>query len=291
MIIELKSERARATVSTRGATLMSWQVDGVDVLDGYRDEAEHETLDGYRSAVLAPWPNRVCDGRWNDDGVIRDLRDAGNYDPQGLHGLVVDHEFDVVSRDDDTLRLASVIEPTAGYPYRVRITVAFHIGGNEISVTVAGENLSDVAAPIGLGWHPYFHSDLAGKHGAWDAKASHWVAVDDRGIPLVAPFHEFTGFDPVPSKKWDNALAGVEGAIEFPVATGRVRLEANLVSEDLGVGVWHIFTGSTLARARYESVAVEPCTVMADSLNRFRNQMLVDAGDVKRLDIVARYKP
>lgn len=289
MIIELKNDQARAAVSTRGATLMAWQVGGVDVLDGYVNEVELDTLDGYRSAVLAPWPNRIADGCWNDDGVVRDLRDAGNDDPQGLHGLVVGHDFDVVDQQEEKLQLASVIEPTEGYPYRVRMTVSFKLSGSTLAVNIAGENLSGEAAPIGLGWHPYFHTDLAGEHGLWNVEASHWIEVDGRGIPTDEPFQEFTGFDPAPSKTWDNALAGVGNTIEFPVAQGRVRMEANLAGDELGVGVWHIFTGSALERARFESVAVEPCTVMADSLNRLRAQMIAEPGDTRELAIVVSF--
>lgn len=70
------STRGQVTlkVSTIGATLLSYQIDGTEFIDGYLSEDELQTQDGFRSAVLVPWSDRLCDGRYSstiykDDGV------------------------------------------------------------------------------------------------------------------------------------------------------------------------------------------------------------------------------
>ena len=55
----------RAVVTEVGATLRSYAVNGVDVLDGF-DAGEMSSAG--RGQILAPWPNRLEDGRYTRYG-------------------------------------------------------------------------------------------------------------------------------------------------------------------------------------------------------------------------------
>lgn len=289
MLITLHAADEELVVSTIGATIMSWISNGVSLIDGYLDEDELRTLDGYRSAVLAPWSNRIHDGKWDDDGTIRAVVDAGNTDPEGLHGLVFDSEFEVVEQSDSSIKLSTAIEPSAGYPYEVTLHVTYTLEERGLVVEIEARNDSDSAAPIGLGWHPYFYRSETG--GEYAITGTHYVNVDEVLVPTAEPFVAFDGFGESIPDLWDNAITGVDQTVEFPVRGGKLSMTANLATEPLGMGVWHVFSGSMLKRGKFESIAVEPCTAMGDALNRLREHMLVAPGETATLTTHVVYSP
>ena len=68
----------------------------------------------YRGAVIAPWPNRVVDGRYTFDGRIHQLPlnepDRGH----ALHGLAHWVRWAVASAGPDRVRLEHHLVPQAG---------------------------------------------------------------------------------------------------------------------------------------------------------------------------------
>ncbi|MGH8894923.1 MAG: aldose 1-epimerase family protein, partial [Actinomycetes bacterium] len=54
-----------AVVAEMGATLRSYDVAGLPVVDGF---GANVRPDGGRGQILAPWPNRVRDGRYSFAG-------------------------------------------------------------------------------------------------------------------------------------------------------------------------------------------------------------------------------
>ena len=62
---EITHGSQQAVVTEVGATLRAYRVDGVEVLDGFGAE---ELATGGRGQVLAPWPNRLGDGRYTFEG-------------------------------------------------------------------------------------------------------------------------------------------------------------------------------------------------------------------------------
>lgn len=289
MLVTLRRGEDALVVSTIGATVLEWSSGGVSLIDGYLDEAELRTLDGYRSAVLAPWSNRVRDGKWDDAGAIRSLADAGNVDPEGLHGLVFDRDFDVIDQSATLVVFRTVIDATDGYPYELTVDVSFDLSERGLAVSISARNDSDHAAPVGLGWHPYFFRSA--QPDEYAIVGSHYVDVDEQLIPTSDPFVTFEGFGDTIPDSWDNAITGVRRDVTFPVREGSVTMSANFDTDPLGIGIWHVFSGWALNRGKLESVAVEPCTAMGDALNRLRDQMLVEPGATKILKIDVSYSP
>ena len=201
------STRGQVTlkVSTIGATLLSYQIDGTEFIDGYLSEDELQTQDGFRSAVLVPWSDRLCDGRYSsaiykDDGVgdrprigqspgpftADHIFSAKNpkYEP-GIHGLVYDKDFKVVENSSESLRLELHLESEPGYPFELLISVSFDITPDGDLVTrISAQNQSLLACPIFIGWHPYFLLD--GPLGQADLRiyGSSVVETNDDLIPL-----------------------------------------------------------------------------------------------------------
>lgn len=111
----------RVLLALRGATLLSWQVgrgaagqlaepteqlteptepteltELTELTDGYRDEAELLSQDGVRAGLLAPFPNRVADGRYHYGGRDHDLLPGHVVDRTVYHGFAREAPFRLV---------------------------------------------------------------------------------------------------------------------------------------------------------------------------------------------------
>ena len=141
-----------AEIASVGASLRSLRHDGRDLVVPF--EAD-EVRPGYRGATLAPWPNRVVDGRYVDDGVHQlalTEPDRGH----ALHGLVCWQEFAPVGEvNEGRVELRATIVPQQGYPHRVEVAVVFALGADGLATTVTGTHLGQGWAPWGTGPHPY----------------------------------------------------------------------------------------------------------------------------------------
>jgi len=141
-----------AVVASVGASLRSLTHDGRHLVVPF---VADEVRPAYRGATLAPWPNRVVDGRYSFGGTEHQLPLTEPGRGHALHGLAAWLDYDAVDKGSDHVTLAAVIEPQTGYPWRVRVTTTFALGDDGLTQTVRGENLSAHSVPFGTGPHPY----------------------------------------------------------------------------------------------------------------------------------------
>lgn len=274
MIIELAEGTSRASVSSIGATLLSWNVAGVEVIDGYREEAELATLDGYRSAVLTPWSNRLRGAKWTDqDGIIRDVESTSG--SEGLHGLFATFDFSATSGKNWVEFNGQRLGDDA-YPYDICVCVRYEIVGEFLNFSVTTTNNADRPAPITMGWHPYFLVDSLDQ-AVITVPAQNRILVDDALIPLPGE----NAFAALPTKSFtlgaddDFAVTGltpVDGVyvatLETPDRLLTISFDTVDTSNNIGRALFHLYSGGALARGKNSSVAIEPCASMTDSYNR-----------------------
>lgn len=150
--VTLRYEDQLARVDPVGGRVTRYDVGPTQVVAG----CEHPDLFAYRGALLAPWPNRVTDGRWTWRGrqLQLPLDDPTGVDA-ALHGLVVHADFDVVDHSPSTVSLVHHLAPTAGYPFPLRIEVGYALGSSGLTCSLTAVNVGTEAAPVGLGVHPY----------------------------------------------------------------------------------------------------------------------------------------
>ncbi|MBV8195063.1 MAG: hypothetical protein JOY80_05990, partial [Candidatus Dormibacteraeota bacterium] len=81
---EMRSGEQRVVVVSVGGGIREYEVAGTPLLDGYAVDA---MADGGRGQLLAPWPNRIRDGRYRWDN--RELQLALTEPDKGhaIHGL------------------------------------------------------------------------------------------------------------------------------------------------------------------------------------------------------------
>jgi aldose 1-epimerase len=150
--VTITSGALTATIASVGASLRTLTHGGRDLVVPY---AAAEVRPVYRGAILAPWPNRVVDGRYRFDGVDHELALTEPSRSHALHGLVAWQDFDVVVHEPDRAVLRSVIEASMGYPFRVVVDVEYRVDDHGLHTAVTGTNTGDRPAPWGCAPHPY----------------------------------------------------------------------------------------------------------------------------------------
>ncbi|WP_193597090.1 aldose 1-epimerase family protein [Microbacterium sp. YJN-G] len=141
-----------AVIASIGATLRVLRHEGRDLVVPF--EAD-EVRPAHRGATLAPWPNRIVDGRYAFGGVERQLPLTEPTRGHALHGLLSWAEFSDRVVEDDRVVLVAVIEPSLGYPFRVEVETEYRLDADGLEQTVTARNLGSDAAPWGTGPHPY----------------------------------------------------------------------------------------------------------------------------------------
>jgi aldose 1-epimerase len=278
----------RAVVTEVGATLRSYTVGGVAVIDGFG--LTDMCSDG-RGQVLAPWPNRLGDGQYAIDG--RAGRAAWD-EPRrrnAIHGLVRWAPWRLSSRAQNVVTLGCTLFAQPGYPWRLDLSVEYRLGREGLTVTTEATSADEVPAPFGLGFHPYVtvggpFIDTA----RLTVPGRRCLVTDERGLP--------TG---------DTVVAGSELDFTSGRRIGPTRLDtayADLVRDDRGhacvvlddpdsgrgVTVWMderfryvmVYTADAVEPAgrRRQSIAVEPMTCPPDAMRSGADLLRLERGTV-----------
>ena len=291
VIVATPDGATRVTVARRGATLLSWEVnrnrlgDPLDLVDGYRDEAELWSQDGVRNGVLAPFPNRVADARYRFADAEYDLLPGRTSSRLIYHGFARELPFDlaeaVVSADGARLTFSTRIQSGrhSGYPFRLDFAVTYLVTADEIEITTRATNQGTTAAPYAAGWHPYFR--LPGTVDDWtlEIPARTLVRTDEALIPLdgEAAYQSLDDCPALDFRRSRKLSALVIDACFTDLAFGpdqrsETVLRHTQTPDELRVwqsaGSVHVFTGDTLARDRRRSIALEPVEVVTNAFNR-----------------------
>lgn len=150
--LRLAAHGYEAVIASVGATLRMLTFEGRDLVVPFDAD---EVRPGYRGTTLAPWPNRVVDGRYRFGGSEHQLALTEPERGQALHGLLTWTEFSDRLVLDDRVVLAAVIEPQTGYPFRIEVETEYRLSADGLRQTVTARNIGADAAPWGTGPHPY----------------------------------------------------------------------------------------------------------------------------------------
>ncbi|CAO5149877.1 aldose 1-epimerase [Frankia sp. AiPs1] len=282
--VTLEYGSARVVVTEVGAGLREYRVGDRDVLDGYPVDA---MASRGRGQLLAPWPNRIADGRYEFGGSTHQL--ALNEVPlrNASHGLVRWSAWQLDQPAPDVARASFVLRAQSGYPFTIAFTADYRLAAEGLTVSITATNVGAEPAPVGLGMHPYVAvAGLGG--GAQRADevtltipASTRLVTDERMIPTSAVPVDDGADDP--GRGFDFRAARPIGELVLDTcytdlvrdADGRSRTVLAGPGGD-SVTVWmdeawdylQVFTGDTLGAAeRRRSIAVEPLTCPANAFN------------------------
>jgi aldose 1-epimerase len=263
----------RAIVSEVGATLRAFTVAGESVIDGFGpDEWSH----GGRGQVLAPWPNRLGDGRYTFDGVSAQAPLDEVEHHNAIHGLVRWLPWRMSGCAQNRVSMACELRPSPGYPFSLRLEIEYRLGRDGLTVLADAENMGDHNLPFGLGFHPYLTVGTAVVDEVrLRVPAQRRLVTDDRGLPIGAAgvagsIFDFNAGCLIGSSRLDTAYADLRRD-----GDGRTRVELDDPGRGRGVTLWlddrfhyvMVYTGDTLPEGhRRRSIAVEPMTCPPDAL-------------------------
>ena len=233
---------------------------GADILRPSAKGAEETDPLALACFPMAPWVNRIADGRFTFDGTAVALpgeQIAGQ--PHALHGEAWQAPWAVLGTTPNSATL--LFEGGSGafpFPYRVTQTLALHDDDARLALVL--ENIGDRAMPAAIGLHPFFDGleDVL-----IEAEAAHvWLTRED-----LIPTERMV----VPEAWWfrePTALAGLGLDHAFDGWPGRVRLTwpgrgiaLDLVSPEARfLQIYAPLKGRTFC--------VEPQTAVPDAVNR-----------------------
>lgn len=288
--LHVSGDGFRAEIALQGATLLNWQPvmpDGTalqSIVDGYATPEELQSQNGVRNGILAPFTNRIPEGRFDFAHRHHSIRPVLDQEALVFHGFARALPFTLIRSSTENkasaLMLRADISPTdfAGYPYALTIEVEYRFHRYHVDIDVRGINNGPGPLPFAAGWHPYFCLPGVTSIDTLELTipSRTVVATDERLIPLQnSDGHIVKRDDPsfltaamLENHVLDQCFTDLRAS-----ANGRyeTRLDDRQSGSSLTVwqerGLMHVFTGDTLARDRRKSIALEPVEVPTNAFN------------------------
>ena len=109
------------------------------------------------SFPMAPWPNRIREGRFTWEG--QEYRLPTDEKPHATHGRVLQRVWEVSSSNERSAELRCEFDD--GWPWEGWAEQRFALGDGELRMELSVHSSGD-RFPAGAGWHPWFKRDVAG---------------------------------------------------------------------------------------------------------------------------------
>jgi len=269
----LRRRDVTARIAQVGASLRHLTVGGVDIVPPYPEDEPTPMCSG---VVLAPWPNRIRDGVWQDGDTARALAITEPKFRNASHGLLRFTAYEVVAQAEDTVTLAATIVPQTGYPYLVETTVRYELTDAGVDVTHTLTNRSAEPAAVALGTHPFLTiGDVDARDLVLRIPAETYFETDERMLPIgespVASGTDLREGRRLGEVQLDTGFANLHRDPDGQVRTTLTAPDGRIVTLQQGAGFTFVQAFTT---ERYPGqplvVAVEPMTAPADAFNSGR---------------------
>ena len=265
----LTAGSSTVVVASLAAALRSYEQGGVALTETWGDDSIPA---GGAGILLAPWPNRIADGRWTLEGEEQRLDITEPSLGNASHGLLRNTGYRPVHVAESEVVLEGEIFPQHGYPFHLVHRATYHLTQEQLTVTQELTNLSATAAPFALGAHPYLKiSDVPTEDLVLTVLADEVFETNEKSIPTakvaVSGQRDLRAGRRVGDIEFDSPFTGLpsgSGRHEHVLAApdGRtVTLWADPAFEYVHVYISTIYPGVSRA------VAVEPMTAPANAFN------------------------
>ncbi len=237
---------------------------------------EFEICPQSRGQILAPWPNRLRDGRYSFDGRVIEVPINEKKNNNAIHGFFCWQKFTTESVTESSCLLSFDSLPIPQYPFHLLFRVEYTLSDQGLTVRSYAENRDDKKLPFALGFHPYLP---AGKGLVDDCQlvipARKRLVTDSRQIPIDEICVADTDYD------FSNALKGryiealmlddcffdlesdSEGRWNAVITSGLG--QKTVLWADSAFGYIMCYTGDHIGTDSRRAVAIEPMTAPPDA--------------------------
>lgn len=191
---------AMTVVPDAGAYINSLILEGIETIDGVTNSRDILKNPEFKSTLLAPFPNRIKDGKYTFDGKSYQLEINEAPRNNALHGLIFKAPFRLIREllTEETAELEFLYDydgSAKGYPFKFSTTVIYKIDTRKgFSANLKFVNHAQQSIPFGFGWHPYFTLNQPVDHLSLKTVSLRRFEVDQQMIPngKTSEANEFT---------------------------------------------------------------------------------------------------
>lgn len=243
--------------------------------------------------VLAPWPNRIRDGRFIFDGIEHQLEITEVNRNNAIHGFVHHKEWQLVQHTESRVEQSIAVGLQKGWPYPLRLTVTHQVGANGLTVTHTATNTGGYHAPFGLGVHSFLRAgDAPLDECTFRLAAGTRMPLDpERMLPSAysQPVHG-TEYDFTSPRSMKGVWLDAPFSALDPDPDGRSRHDLR-APDGRGAQLWtsrefgwlQVFTADPDRDQAYpdrgRALAIEPMTCPPDAFNSGIDQVVLQAGE------------
>lgn len=264
-------------ISNYGACLNSYKFKNNEFISGY--SSRNDILNQqYKGVLLAPFPNRIAEGKYSFDGQDYQLEINREKEGLALHGFLYKREFTVLEELRDRLVLHyTYIGDAAGYPFPFDLTIQYLLNEEGIlRIKTRIKNSSEQSLPFGLGWHPYFQMEKNIDDLALLFPPCRILDLDSKLIPTgdLTTFAIENKNVKLATENFDTCfLIEAENEASFVLSDGNIDLIVGALNRE-DYPYFQIYT----AKDR-QSIAIEPMTCAPNAFNNGMGLGVLHSGE------------
>ena len=278
--VHISLNEVSAVISTEGAALIGLSVDNFNLI-------EPNTRDGlYAGKILAPWPNRIKDGKYTFNKKDYQLPVNEVSKNNSLHGLVANCQWDVIFQDQSKVILQHLLNQPDIYPGKLQLQVSYEIIEQGVEISVLSENVGDISAPYGVSIHTYLVAGALVKNNELllQLPSDQFLEVDaERLLPIKLQPVTGANFNFVSLKKISNLFIdhAFKYSSDYPRSISLLNAEgqgAEVIFDEQSNWI-QIHTADRDLRADSRmAVAIEPMTCPPDAFNSGIDLIVLEPG-------------
>ncbi|UVT14333.1 MAG: hypothetical protein H8K04_10720 [Nitrospira sp.] len=281
--LSLSFQQQRAVVSPWGGALRRyWLLDDsgqeTDIVWGYSG-GNHKR--GGQGDVLIPFPGRIGHGCYSFDGQQFQLECNDKEGPNAIHGFVRNVPWHVreaqANRVTFDVRLDADAYTGRGYPFSLEVRVTYELDAQGLSCSFTVNNVGPRAAPVGVGFHPYFTVGTSLIDEAEvEIPCAGYLEFNERLVPTGVILNaagtpwDYRRHREIGRQRFNHCYVQLERDAQG-MATVSLRHtpsgRAIDVVMDSAFSAVVVYTGDAIADAPRAALAIEPMTCASDAFN------------------------
>jgi aldose 1-epimerase len=278
--IHISLNEVSAVISTDGAALIGLSVNNFDLI-------EPNTREGlYAGKILAPWPNRIKDGKYSFNKKDYQLPINEVSKNNSLHGLVANYQWEVLFQSESKVVLQYLLNQPDIYPGKFQLQVSYEIIEQGVEIAVLSENIGELSAPYGVSIHTYLVAGAGVKNNELTIQipADQFLEVDaDRLLPIKLQPVVGTNFDFIDPKKISDLFIdhAFKYSSDYPRSISLLNKDgqgAEVIFDDQSNWIQIHTADRDLQGDSRMAVAIEPMSCPPDTFNSGIDLIILEPG-------------